>query len=98
MKRNTMMFLGASLLAASPSFAQSFGERVAQQLAADGFRTLEVKNGPTETKVEAVRNGTKLEVVYDRATGQIVEQETERFVGTIAATECARSALDSGAR
>ena len=81
MRRNLLASAGVSLLLAAPAMGETFAERVVEQLAADGFRALEVKNGPTETKVEAIRGGTRLEVVYDRATGQIVEQEVEPFTG-----------------
>ncbi|PRX37569.1 hypothetical protein SAMN05216257_101594 [Meinhardsimonia xiamenensis] len=45
-------------------------------LQSQGFEFIEIKNGPSTVKVEAVRGATKLEVVYDRATGRIVKQET----------------------
>ena len=57
--------------------AQSIAERVITQLQAEGYESIEVTNGPTQIKVEAVRNGRKLEVIYDAATGAILEQEVE---------------------
>ena len=68
---------------AAPGHAQTFTDRVVDSLRSQGFTPTEVKNGPTETKVEAVRGNTKVEVVYDRLTGRIVEQEQERFFGTV---------------
>lgn len=80
MKRNFL--LGAALaLACGPLAAQSFTDQVIDTLAAQGYQTTEVKVGPTQTKVEAVKGTTKVEVVYDRATGKIVKQETEYFGG-----------------
>lgn len=83
MKKKFATAAFVTLLSAHAASSQSFTDRVVSTLKEEGFQTLEVKNGPTETKVEAVRGSTKLEVVYDRATGAIVEQEVERFVGTL---------------
>lgn len=79
----TALFLGTTLgvLATTPAFAQSFSDRVVESLRQQGFETVEIDNGPTQTKFEAVRDNTKLEVIYDRASGQVLKQETERFVG-----------------
>ncbi|MEX0368883.1 MAG: PepSY domain-containing protein [Ruegeria sp.] len=77
MKRIYALTAAMALAAVLPANAQTFADRVIDTLAQQGFRTTEVKNGPTQTKVEAIRGTTKLEVVYDRSTGQIVKQETE---------------------
>ncbi|MDZ4312344.1 MAG: PepSY domain-containing protein [Cypionkella sp.] len=45
------------------------------------YTHIEVKEGPTQIKVEAVKDGVKLEVVYDKASGAEVKRETET-VGT----------------
>ncbi len=44
-----------------------------------GFQYIEIKEGITQTKVEAIMaDGRKVEVIYDNETGQILKQETER--------------------
>ena len=44
---------------------------------AKGYTFVEVKVGPTQTKVEAIMGSTKVEVVYDNETDEIIKQETE---------------------
>ncbi|MEO9575494.1 MAG: PepSY domain-containing protein [Tateyamaria sp.] len=80
----TALLLGTTLgvLVTAPAYAQSFNDRVVETLRQQGFETVEIKNGLTQTKLESVRDITKLEVVYDRETGEILKQGTERFVGT----------------
>lgn len=53
-------------------------QELAAQLQAQGYTSIEIKEGPTQTKVEAVRDGQKLEYVFDRATGRILSQELDR--------------------
>ncbi|MEO1638851.1 MAG: PepSY domain-containing protein [Pseudomonadota bacterium] len=58
--------------------AQSVADRVVAALQAEGFESIEITTGPTQVKVEAIRNGRKLEAVYDAETGAILDQEVER--------------------
>ena len=44
---------------------------------AEGYTYVEVKVGPTQTKLEAVKGDRKVEVVYDNATNAIIKQEFE---------------------
>lgn len=68
----------AAILLASASFA--FAAIDTSALVADyqarGYTSIEVKNGPTQTKIEAIRGAEKVEVIYDRATGGILKSET----------------------
>ena len=83
MMRKIFMLATAMALATSlEAQSQTFNDQVVDGLASQGFRATEIKTGPTQTKVEAVRGQTKLEVIYDRATGRILKQETERLAGT----------------
>lgn len=45
---------------------------------AQGYTAIEVVTGATQVKVEAVKNGTKVEVIYDIASGAILAQEQKR--------------------
>ncbi len=43
-----------------------------------GYSWIEVKRGPTQIEVEAVRGTEKIETVYDIATGEILDHEIDR--------------------
>ncbi len=44
---------------------------------ADGFTRIEVKQGPTQIKVEAIRGTEKVETIYDAETGNVLKSEVE---------------------
>jgi uncharacterized membrane protein YgcG len=76
MKRTT--FISAIFaLAAGMALAQDATQTAVDQFTADGFTRVEVKVGPTQTKIEAIKGDTKVEVVIDRATGAVLKRETE---------------------
>lgn len=52
-------------------------EELVRDLQEQGFTRIEVKNGVTQTKVEAVRGTEKVETVFDRASGEVIKQEIE---------------------
>lgn len=85
MKNASLLSTALTVLTTAPVAAQNFNERVVETLREQNFWTIEIDSGPTQSKFEAVRGSTKLEVVYDRATGRILKQETERFAGTVSA-------------
>ena len=60
---------------AAAGHAQSIADQVVSQLTAEGYTRIEVKTGPTQVKVEAIRDGRELEAVYDLATGAILKQQ-----------------------
>ncbi len=69
----TALFVfGATAVAASPE-----GEALLREYRAENFTRVEVKEGPTQYKVEAFKDGMKVEVIYDRNL-RILKQETER--------------------
>ena len=77
------LMLAAAILCAGPGLAVADGHTMNDQIVADlqgqGFDYVEIENGLTQTKVEAVRDdGLKVEVVYDNQSGRIIEQEVER--------------------
>ena len=57
--------------------AQSIADQVISQLTEQGYTRIEIKRGLTQIKVEAIRDGQQLEVIYDAATGAILKQEVE---------------------
>ncbi len=64
--------------AGTMAMAQSETDQIINDLTNQGFQRIEIDNGIGQIKVEAIRGTQKLEVVYDRATGNILKQEVER--------------------
>ena len=58
--------------------ADGFTDAVLAKFQDRDFDYIEIKEGLTQVKVEAIRGNQKLEVIYDRATGTILKQEQER--------------------
>lgn len=81
MKRKFILTAAAGILAGGMAFADSLTDQVVADLQSQGFTGIEIKNGLSQMKVEAVRDNLKVEVVYDRATGQILKQEQESALG-----------------
>jgi phosphopantothenoylcysteine synthetase/decarboxylase len=79
MKLKTRLLTCTAVLALSAgvAFAAIDGNRLAKDYLEEGYTWVEVKVGPTQTKVEAVKDGRKVEVIYDNATGDIITQENE---------------------
>jgi Mg-chelatase subunit ChlI len=44
---------------------------------AEGYTRIEVRIGPTQMKVEAIKGNVKVETIYDIATGTVLKTETE---------------------
>lgn len=40
------------------------------------YSAIEVKESPNQIKVEGIKDGVKVEVVYDKATGDVVKRES----------------------
>lgn len=78
MKAKLFMGAAAGAIAATMAFAQSSTDNLVAQLQEQGFTRIEVKRGPTQLKVEAIRGTTKRELVYDLATGELLKAEEER--------------------
>ena len=58
--------------------ADQLTDQIAQRYQELGFDYIEIKEGIDQVKVEAIQGDRKMEVIYDRATGKILKQETER--------------------
>jgi hypothetical protein len=72
-----LTYTAAIALTGAAAFAAIDGMKLADDYLAKGYTFVEVKIGPTQTKVEAIKDGRKVEVIYDNATGRIIEQENE---------------------
>lgn len=90
------MLLSATLILSASAAAAITPEQVISAFQNHGFTAAEVKSGPTQIKVEAVRDDLKLEVIYDRETGTILSQERSRADANDAAGgwEFSRSDVD----
>ena len=77
LRTKLMMFTAAAALTASMAFAAIDPKSLADDYIAKGYTYVEVKQGPTQTKIEAVKGNVKVEVIYDNATGLIIKQESE---------------------
>ncbi len=51
---------------------------VVSDLQGQGYTRVEVKVGPTQMKVEAIRGSEKLEIIYDTVSGRVLKSETEQ--------------------
>jgi hypothetical protein len=78
MKFKLLTTTAAVAIAASVAFAQSATDQIVSQLQAQGFTRIEIKQGPTQIKVEAIRGNTKVEYIYDTSTGELIKSEIER--------------------
>ena len=77
LRTKLLTYTAVIALTAGAAVAAIDGNQLADDYLAKGYTFVEVKVGPTQTKVEAIKGGVKVEVVYDNATGDIVKQESE---------------------
>lgn len=68
--------LAALLLSGGAALALT-SQELADQMTAAGYTRVEVKTGPTQIKVEAIRGTEKVETIYDAATGAVLSREFE---------------------
>jgi len=77
LRTKLMLFTAAAALSANMAFAAVDPNALVAEFQAQGYTSIEVTVGPTQTRVEAVREGEKVETIYDTATGVILQQEIE---------------------
>ena len=77
MKR-LLLTTAATVLMTQVAFADAFTDRIVENLRDLGYEFIEIRTGPTQVKAEGIRGSEKIEIVFDRATGEILKQETER--------------------
>jgi hypothetical protein len=78
LKARLLCYSAAIMLTTSAAFAAIDGNALADAYLAEGYTFVEVKVGPTQTKVEAIKGGTKVEVIYDNETQKIIKSEKEK--------------------
>jgi hypothetical protein len=69
--------VAALLMTTSLSQAAFDAQSVAAQLQSEGYTSIEIKVGQSIAKVEAIKDGVKIEVTYDTASGDVLKSETE---------------------
>jgi hypothetical protein len=77
LRTKLMLFTAAAALSANMAFAAIDANALADSYLDEGYDYVEVKIGPTQTKVEAIKGNVKVEVIYDNETGDIIKQEQE---------------------
>ena len=77
MNTKLKLMIAAFALSGSMAMAAVSTEQVISDYQAQGYSWIEVKRGPTQIKVEAVKGSTKVETVIDIATGAVLKTETE---------------------
>ena len=75
LKTRLLMFTAAAALSANMAFAAINPQTLADSYIAEGYTYVEIKVGPTQTKLEAVKGDRKVEVIYDNASGEIIKKE-----------------------
>ena len=76
MKRILLM-TAALIVAGTMASAAITAQSLVDTFKAQGYTRIEVKTGLTQIKLEAVKGTTKVETIYDMATGQALKTETE---------------------
>ena len=74
---NTSTFTSTSSASAFVNTSSDNTDQLIRDLQDQGFTRIEVENGVSQTKVEAIRGTEKVETVFDRATGDVISQEVE---------------------
>ena len=77
MSRYRMILIAAALSLTGGAALALTAQDVINTLSAAGYTRIEVKTGPTQTKVEAIRGTEKLEVIYDNASGDTLKSEVQ---------------------
>lgn len=78
LKTRLLCYSAAIMLTTSAAFAAIDGNALADAYLAEGYTFVQVKVGPTQTKVEAIKGDLKVEVIYDNETQDIIKRERER--------------------
>jgi hypothetical protein len=78
MKFKFVSMAAAAALIGGPASADPFVDAVVKNLQDLGYRFVEIERGATQLRAEGVRGNEELEVIYDIASGRILQQETGR--------------------
>lgn len=84
-KAKLMTFTAGFAFAASMASAAITANDVVKSYQEAMYSYIEVKDGPTQIKVEAIKENVKVEVIYDKASGDVMKTEQHRIQGADAA-------------
>lgn len=90
LKAKLMMFTAAVAFSATMASAAITSNDVVATYQSQGYSYVQVKDGISQIKVEAIKDGVKLEVIYDKASGNVIRQES----GAADASEATRSGVE----
>ena len=76
LKTRLMLFTAALALSAGMARAAITGNDVVRSYQEAAYSHIEVKEGPTQIKVEAIKDGVVIEVVYDKVSGEVIKTES----------------------
>lgn len=76
MTHRSFVLAATFVLSAGGAMAQVTADSVVADYQAQGFTRIEVRSGLSQMKVEAFRGTEKVEVILDKATGDILKRET----------------------
>lgn len=74
----TLFLTTALVFSGQMAFSATVADQVVDQLRVDGFQNIEVADRDGTVKVEGVRDGMKIEAVYDSSTGEKLKEEFGR--------------------
>ncbi len=77
LRTRLMMFTAAAALSATMAHAAIDPQALADAYIKEGYTYVEIKVGPTQTKLEAVKGDRKVEVIYDNVTEKPIKEEFE---------------------
>ncbi len=78
MRRTRQPIIFTAALAFSASMAQAITVAdVVDSYQNAAYSAIEVKESPNQIKVEAVKDGMRVEVVYDKVSGDVIKRESE---------------------
>ena len=89
-KAKLMICTAAFAFTASMAAAAITANDVVKSYQDAAFTYIEVKDGPTQIKVEAIKEGVKVEAVYDKDTGDVLSSESHK----VAAGEAGLSGVE----
>ena len=75
--RNALL-AGITAIAPVSALAGTIMDDHVTRLQTEGYDTVEIKTGPSQTKIEAIRGLRKLEVIYDTRSGKVLKREVEQ--------------------
>ncbi len=77
MTRHFTLAAAVTLALAGVAQADALTDRIVSDLTEQGFDRIEVREGLTRTRVEAIRGTEKVEQVFSRTTGDLLRQELD---------------------